>query len=132
MGLLCDILRDLRDLLCDDVVDLTAGVTGQVTETVWNDLDPKSQSAIVKIDQIHGPLAPSYTPSDAGDENATVDTSSMTTEQMGDDLCERAKAAYKKACEENPSIPNHEESSTALYEARGVLVDLRAQAAPTT
>lgn len=130
MSFLCEALKNIVDLLCDDVVELTTGVTAQVTETVWNDLDPKSQSAIDKIDQIHdGAVTPSYTPSDAGDENATVDTSSMTTEQMGDDACERARAAYRRACEDDPS--NHEASSTSLYEARDVLVDLRAQADPT-
>ncbi len=130
MSLLCDLLKNIVDLLCDDVVELTTGVTAQVSVTAWNDLDPKSQSAIDKIDQIHdGATAPSYTPSDAGDENAKVDTSNMTTEQMGDDACERARAAYRRACEDNPS--DQEASSTSLYEARGVLVDLRAQADPT-
>ncbi len=126
---ICDALLAIMNLVCDDVVEHTTGVTAQVTETVWNDLDPKSQSAIDKIDQIHGAAAPSYTPSDAGDENAVVDTTSMSTDQMGGDACERATAAYKEVCENNPA--NHEDSSTALYELRDVLVDLRAQADPT-
>ena len=60
MSFLCEALKNIVDLLCDDVVELTTGVTAQVTETVWNDLDPKSQSAIDKIDQIHdGAVTPS-------------------------------------------------------------------------
>ncbi len=129
MGLLCDILKDIMDLLCDDVVRLTAGVSGPVTEVVWDDLDPATQTAIDKIDQVHGSGMPSYTPGNAGDENATVDTSSMTTGEMGDDACERATAAYNKACVDDPT--EHEASSTSLYEARDVVVKLRAQADPT-
>ena len=129
MGLLCDALRDLRDLICGNVVELTDGVTAKVTETVWTTLDPRSQSAIDKIDQIHSLNPPFYDPPNAGDENATVDTSSMTTGEMGDDACERARAAYEKACVDTPT--NHEDSSTALYETRVVLVDLRAKADPT-
>ena len=129
MDTLCDLLKDLMDLICGDVLDLTAGVSGPVTQAVWTDLDPKSQSAIDKIDQIHSLNPPFYDPPNAGDENATVDTSSMTTDEMGDDACERARAAYDRACVDNPT--NHEDSSTALYETRVVLVDLRAQADPT-
>ncbi len=129
MDTLCDALKELVDLICGDVVTLTAGVSGPVSEAVWDDLDPATQSAIDKIDQIHGSGLPNYTPSDAGDENATVDTSGWTTEKMGDDLCERAKAAYKKACEDDPT--DHNASSTSLYETRDVLVKLRVQADPT-
>ena len=129
MSLICDVLKDIMDLVCGNVVTLTAGVSGPVSEAVWDDLDPATQSAIDKIDQIHGSSLPNYTPSDAGDENATVDTSGWTTEKMGDDACERARAAYKKACLDDPT--DHNASSTSLYETRDVLVDLRAQADPT-
>lgn len=126
---ICDILKNIMDLVCGDVVDLTAGVSGAVTQAVWTDLDPASQSPIDKIDQIHSVTPPSYDPSDAGDENATVDTSSMTTGEMGNDACARATAAYNKACVDDPT--DVEASGTALYELRDVLVDLRAQADPT-
>lgn len=129
MADLCDLLKDLMDLICGDVVTLTNGVSGPVSQAVWDDLDPATQSAIDKIDQIHGSSTPSYTPGDAGDENATVDTSGMTTGDMGDDLCERARAAYEKACVNDPT--NHEDSSTKLYELKDVIQDLRAQAAPS-
>ncbi|MEE8154459.1 MAG: hypothetical protein V3T53_05810 [Phycisphaerales bacterium] len=130
MSLLCDLLKNIVDLLCDDVVDLTAGVSGPVTQAVWTDLDPATQSAIDKIDQIHGSSTPSYTPSDAGDENATVDTTGWTTEKMGGDACERATKAWKDAgCDGGSS--DHEASSTSLYKTRDVLVKLRAQADPT-
>ncbi len=129
MGLICDVLKDLMDLVCNDVVTLTAGVSGPVSEAAWDDLDPATQSAIDKIDQIHGSGLPSYTPGDAGDENATVDTSGWTTEKMGDDACERATAAYNKVCVDDPT--DDEASSTSLYETRDVLVKLRAQADPT-
>ncbi len=129
MDLICDVLKDIMDLVCGNVVDLTAGVTGPVTESVWTDLDPASQSVIDKIDQIHGVTAPSYVPRDAGDENATVDTSSMTTGEMGADACERATAAYEKVCVDDPS--DHETSSTKLYELKDVIQDLRAQAEPS-
>ena len=130
MDLICDVLRDIMDLVCGNVVDLTAGVTGPVTESVWTDLDPASQSAIDKIDQIHGSGLPNYTPPDAGDENATVDTSGWTTEKMGGDACERATKAWKDAGCDGGSA-DHEASSTSLYETRDVLVKLRAQADPT-
>ena len=129
MSLICDVLKNIMDLVCGDVVTLTAGVSGPVSEAVWDDLDPATQSAIDKIDQIHGSSTPSYTPGDAGDENATVDTSGWTTEKMGGDACARATAAYEEVCVNDPT--NHEDSSTKLYETRDVLVKLRIQADPT-
>ncbi|MEE8153768.1 MAG: hypothetical protein V3T53_02280 [Phycisphaerales bacterium] len=130
MDTLCDFLKETMDLLCNDVVTLTAGVSGPVSEAAWDDLDPATQSAIDKIDQIHGSGLPSYTPGDAGDENATVDTSGWTTEKMGDDACERATKAWKDAGCDGGSA-DHEASSTSLYETRDVLVKLRIQADPT-
>ncbi len=129
MATICDILLNIKNRVCDDVVPATDGVQAQVTQAVWDDdLDADTQSVLDDIATIHGTGPPSYTPPGAGDENATVDTSSMSTEEMGTDACERACAAYDKVCVDDPT--NHEDSSTKLYELKDVIQDLRAQAEP--
>ncbi len=130
MATLCDILLNHMNLVCNNIVTATDGIQAQVTQSAWdNDLNPDTQSVLDDIATIHGTSSPSYTPRNAGDENATVDTSSMSTEEMGSDACERATAAYNKVCVDDPT--NHEDSSTKLYELNDVIQDLRAKAEPS-
>ena len=132
MATLCDILLAIKQRACEQIVGATDGVSAKVTQSVWNgDLNPDTQSVLDDIATIHSNQSlPSYNPQDAGDENATVDTSSMSTDQMGEDACARATRAWRDAGCDGDS-PNHEASSTKLYELKDVIQDLRAQAEPS-
>ena len=76
---------------------------------------------------IFGSQIPSYTPTDAGNENETYDASGKSTEEIGDDACQIATDAYNDAgCAGGSS--DHEASATALYKLNDLLPKLYTQA----
>ncbi len=131
---LCDLANDLVDLICgmstsEGIVQLTAGFIDDVDRGTWGDLEPLIANANAKLDQIFDPVVtPSLDPVDAGADALPIDSTFMTTEQMGDDLCERAKAARDKIC--NSADPDHEHAGALWHQMRWLLNDLEEQARP--
>ena len=135
MTTLCDLACDIRDRICGTgtpaaggIDQLTEGVTGQVSEAVWDDLEPLIASSKNDLKIIFDPnQSPSLSPPDAGDD-AEVDTSSWDTDKMGDELCDRATEAKNEIC---GISPDHEVAGTKLHEIDIILSDLKVQADPT-
>ena len=129
---LCDAACDLVDLLCgtttsDGIDQLTDGFIDEVDRDTWADLEPLIASAKAELDAIFDPFQlPSLDPVDAG-AGAPPVTSFMTTEEMGDELCERALEAKEEACS---SDPNHETTGSLWHQMRWLLDDLEEQARP--
>ncbi len=130
---LCDLANELVDLICgmsasDGIDQLTEGFIDAVDRGTWGDLEPLIASANAKLDQIFDPVVtPSLDPVDAGADAPLIDPSFMTTEAMGDDLCERAKAARDEICS---SYPNNETAGSLWHQMRWLLDDLEEQARP--
>ena len=130
---LCDAANALVDLICgmstsDGISQLTDGFIGKVDPVTWGSLEPLIASAKAELDAIFDPYdTPSLDPVDAGAGGVPIAIPFITTEQMGDDLCERAKAARDKICSEEP---NHETAGTLLQQMRWLLDDLAEQARP--
>ena len=124
---LCDAANALVDLICgmstsDGIDQLTEGFIDEVDRVTWGDLEPLVAKAKAELDAIFDPYAtPSLDPVDAGAGGVPIPTPFMTTEQMGDDLCERAKAARDEICSEEP---DHETAGTLLHQMRWLLDDL--------
>ena len=106
---------------------LTDGFIDEVDPVTWGDLEPLIASAKAELDAIFDPFQlPSLDPVDAG-ADALLLSSVMSTEEMGDELCERAKEAKEEICS---SDPNHETAGTLLHQMRWLLDDLEEQARP--
>lgn len=135
MPTLCQIANRIVGLLCGTgdplaggIVQLTDGFTEEVSAAVWVDLKPKLDSADADIATIRNASEePSLSPVDAG-EPCTVDTSGMSTDDLGDEACEKAKAYRDEVC--NPSA-NHDVAGGYLCELGKYLAAIRAQADPT-
>ena len=130
---LCDAANDLVDLVCgmltsEGIDQLTDGFIDEVDPVTWGSLEPLIASAKAELDAIFDPYdTPSLDPVDAGAGGVPNETPFMTTEQMGDDLCERAKAARDEICGYES---NHETAGTLLHQMRWLLDDLEEQARP--
>ncbi len=130
---LCDAAQRLVDWVCgtstsDGIDQLTDGFIGEVDPVTWGSLEPLIASAKAELDAIFDPFQlPSLDPVDAGAGGVPIETPFMTTEQMGDDLCERAKAARDEICS---PVSNHETAGTLLHQMRRLLDDLEEQARP--
>ncbi|MEE9128905.1 MAG: hypothetical protein V3T84_02725 [Phycisphaerales bacterium] len=132
MATLCDILRRIMDRVCGTVEtsgikQMCNGWTGAVNRFTWDSLEPAIDDTTADIGVILSATDPSYTPTDAGDENATYDATGKSTEEMGDDACEIATQAWKDAGCDNGSV-DHEDSGTALYKLKDLLPKLYTQA----
>ncbi len=131
---LCDAANALVDLICgmstsDGIDQLTDGFIGRVDRVTWGSLEPLIASAKAELDAIFDPYdTPSLDPVDAGAGGVPIATLFMTTEQMGDDLCERARAARDRIC--NSLDPDHEYVGTLWRQMRWLLDDLEEQARP--
>ena len=132
---LCDAANRLVDWICgtstsDGILQLTDGFIGEVDRVTWGDLEPLIANAKAELDAIFDSLKlPSLVPFDAGADADMVDVSSMTTEEMGDDLCERAKAARDRIC--NSVEPDdHQYVGTLWHQMCWLLDDLEEQARP--
>ena len=130
---LCDAANDLVDWICgtstsDGINQLTDGFIDEVDQVTWGSLEPLIASAKAELDAIFDPYnTPSPDPVDAGADTVPIATPFVTTEQMGDDLCERAKAARDEICS---SVSNHQTAGTLLHQMRWLLDDLEEQARP--
>ncbi|MCH8852220.1 MAG: hypothetical protein IID41_06155 [Planctomycetes bacterium] len=130
---LCDAANELVDLVCrsstsEGIDQLTDGFIGEVDRVTWGSLEPLIARAKTELDAIFDPYdTPSLDPVDAGAGGMPIETPFMTTEQMGDDLCERAKAARDEICSSNS---NHETAGALLHQMRWLLDDLEEQARP--
>lgn len=131
---LCLLARQLAAWICGDTANdgidqLTDGFVDEVDESTWDSLEPLITRSIADIDLILDPnKMPSLDPYDAGSCAVAPDTSSWTTEDMGDDLCERALAAVEELC--NSTEPDQEYAGMLIREMRYVLEDLYDQAQP--
>jgi hypothetical protein len=131
---LCDAANKLVDLVCrssisEGIDGLTDGFIDEVDLVTWGDLEPLIAKAKAELDAIFDPFVlPSLDPFDAGADAVPIDTSFMTTEQMGDDLCERAKAARDKIC--NSIEVDHQYVGTLWHQMHWLLDDLEEQARP--
>ncbi len=130
---LCDAANALVDLICgmstsDGIAQLTDGFIDEVDRVTWGSLEPLIAKAKAELDAIFDPFdTPTLDPFDAGGGGVPIETPLMTTQQMGDDLCERAKAARDEICGYNS---NHEMAGTLLHQMRWLLDDLEEQARP--
>ena len=127
---LCDAANDLVDLVCRSststgINELTDGFIDEVDPVTWGSLEPLIASAKAELDAILDPYDSSSL--DPGAGGVPNETPFMTTEQMGDDLCERAKAARDEICSSNS---NHETAGALLHQMRRLLDDLEEQARP--
>lgn len=131
---LCEAARQLADWVCGynsimGIDQLTDGFVDQVDWTTWDSLEPLITRSMDNIDTILDPnKSPSLDPFDAGSSALMPDTSSWTTEETGDDLCERAQAAADRIC--NSTDPDHEYAGILIRQMRYVLEDLYDQAQP--
>ncbi len=131
---LCDAANDLVDLICgmsttNGIAQLTDGFIDEVDPVTWGELEPLIANAKAELDAIFDPFdTPSLDPVDTGADALPIDTSLMTTEQMGDDLCERAKAARDRIC--NSVDPDHQDVGRLWHQMRWLLDDLEEQARP--
>lgn len=131
---LCEAARQLAAWVCGNsmrvgIDQLTDGFVDKVDGVTWVSLKPLIISSIAEIDTILDPnKSPSLSPPDAGSWALAIDTSSMTTEVMGDDLCERAQAAADEIC--NSEDPDHEYAGMLIRQMRWMLEDLFDQAQP--
>ena len=104
------------------------GWSGPVNQFTWDSLAPAIDETTADIEIIFGSQIPSYTPTDAGNENETYDATGKSTEEMGDDACQIATDAYNELCS---GTADNEASATALYKLKDLLPKLHAQADPT-
>ena len=129
---LCDAACELVDLVCgtltsDGIDQLTGGFVDEVDRVTWGDLEPLMASAKAQLDAIFDLFdSPSLSPVDAGAEAPPL-SSFMTTDEMGDELCERAREAKEEICS---SDPNHETAGSLWHQIRWLLDDLEEQARP--
>ncbi len=129
---LCDAACELVDLVCrslttTNIQQLTDGFIDEVDRVTWGDLEPLIASAKAELDAIFDPFQlPSLDPVDAG-ADALLLSSVMSTEEMGDELCERAKEAKEEICS---SDPNHGTAGKLLHQMRWLLDDLEERARP--
>ena len=130
---LCDAATRLADWICgtltsDGIDQLTDGFIDEVDRVTWGDLEPLIANAKAELDAIFSPFQlPSLNPVDAGAEALPI-SSFMTTEEMGDELCERARAARDRICD--AVDPDHEYVGSLWYQMRWLLDDLEEQARP--
>ncbi|MCH8822806.1 MAG: hypothetical protein IH984_04785 [Planctomycetes bacterium] len=131
---LCVLARQLAEWICGNsmklgIDQLTDGFVDQVDWANWDSLEPLITRSMDKIDVILDPnQTPSLDPFDAGSGALMLNTSSMTTEDMGDDLCESARKAAEEIC--NASNPDHEYAGTLFRQTRWLLADLYDRAKP--
>ena len=129
---LCELACELVDLLCgtttsDGIDQLTDGFIDEVDRVTWGDLEPLIANAKADLDVIFDPFQlPSLDPFDAGADAVPL-SSLMTTDEIGDEACERAREAKEEICS---SDPNHETAGTLLRQMRWLLDDLEEQARP--
>ncbi len=132
---LCDAANRLVDWICgrstsEGIDQLTDGFIDEVDPVTWGDLEPLIANAKAELDAIFDPFdTPSLDPVDAGADADPVDTSFMTTEEMGDELCERAKAARDRICN-SIQLADHQDVGTLWHQMRWLLDDLEEQARP--
>lgn len=130
---LCEAACDLADWVCgtgtsEGIDQLTDGFIDEVDRVTWGSLEPLIAKAKAQLDAILDPFdTPSLHPVDAGADAVPLNASFMTTEEMGDELCERAREAKEEICS---SDPNHETAGTLLHQMRWLLDDLEEQARP--
>ena len=99
-----------------------------VSESDWAILEPLLDSVKSDTDTIFSPVnPPSYTPYDIGSAS-TYDPDGKSTKTLGDDFCAWAKAAYQRACVDDP--PTHESSTNALRDVVVINDALIVQADP--
>ncbi len=129
---LCDAACDLADWVCgtstsDGIDQLTDGFIDEVDRATWGNLEPLIARAKAELDAIFDlSHLPTLDPVDAG--AMAINTSFMTTEQIGDDLCKRAQAAKDEIC--NSVDPDHQYVETLWRQMRWLLDDLEEQARP--
>ena len=129
---LCDAACGLVDLICgmstsEGIDQLTDGFIDEVDRATWVNLEPLIARAKAELDAIFDlSHLPTLDPVDAG--AVAINTSFMTTEQIGDDLCKRARAAKDEIC--NAVDPDHQYVGTLWRQMRWLLDDLEEQARP--
>ena len=96
MATLCDILEAIKNRVCGTtgIEELCNGWTGAVDQSTWDSLEPAIDATAADITAIFSLVPPTYTPTDAGDENATYDASSKSTDVIGDEACAIATQAW--------------------------------------
>jgi len=131
---LCEAARQLADWVCGynsimGIDQLTDGFIDQVDWATWDSLEPLITNSIDEIDVILNPYRePSLSPFDAGSWSLAINTSSMTTEEIGDELCERAQAAADRIC--NSTDPDNEYAGILIRQMLWLLEALYDQAKP--
>ena len=131
---LCEAACDLADWVCgtatsEGIDQLTDGFIDEVDRVTWGSLEPLIALAKAELDALFNPFVPpSLDPFDAGADADPVDTSFMTTEEMGDDLCERAQEAKDRIC--NSVEFDHQYVGRLWHQMRWLLDDLEEQAGP--
>lgn len=131
---LCESACLLADWVCGTTTsvgidELTDGFVDQVDLVTWGRLEPLIASAKAELDAIFDPFQmPSLDPVDAGADALPLGSFLMTTDQIGDDLCERARAAKDRIC--NSVDPDHQEVGGLWHQMRWLLDDLEKQARP--
>ena len=131
---LCIAARQLADWVCGynsimGIDQLTDGFVDQVDWTTWDSLEPLILNSIAEIDLILDPdISPSLDPFDAGSGVLAPNTSFLTTDEIGDDACERARKAMEEIC--NSNDPDHDYAGMIIRQLRWELEDLYDQAQP--
>ena len=82
-----------------------------------------------ELDAIFDPQqSPSLNPATAGSNASPIQSSTMNTEEMADELCRMAREAKTEACNSSPT--NHTYVGGRWRQMRWLLDDLHAQADP--
>ncbi len=131
---ICQAACLLADWVCgtsafDGIDRLTDGSTEEVSQAIWDDLEPLILDSMAELDAIFDPQqSPSLSPATAGSVASPIQSSTMTTEKMGDELCRMAREAKTEACNVSPA--NHTYIGERWHQIRWLLDDLHAQADP--
>ena len=131
---LCEAANRLVDWICGTTTSagidqLTDGSIAEVDFVTWGLLEPLIAGAKAELDTISDLFGtPNLDRVDAGTDAVPINTSFKTTEQMGDDLCDRARAARDRIC--NSVDPDHQYGETLWDQMRWLLDELEEQARP--
>lgn len=131
---ICEAACQLADWICgasvlDGVDQLTDGFTAEVSQAVWDDLEPLILDSMAELDAIFdSQQSPSLSPVDAGSNASPIQSSTMTTDEMGHELCRQAQEAKIEACNASPT--NHTYIGERWRRMRWLLDDLQTQADP--
>ncbi len=128
---MCEQLRFVESVLCDDVVALVDGFTGAVDRDTWDELEPLIDSAITDLETILDPAqSPSLSPPNAGSSASPINTNNTDTDVIAAWTCADVRAALvANGCITSPP-GTAEEVGTHIRQVVWMLEDLYDQADP--